>query len=40
MSPTHKQAISDSMKAYWATIPNMRKTNNESVKNVKRKKNM
>lgn len=22
MSETHKQAISDSMKAYWATIPN------------------
>ena len=40
MSPTHKQAISDSMKAYWATIPNMRKTNNESVKNVKREKDM
>ena len=30
MSETHKQAISDSMKAYWATIPNKPTENNKS----------
>ena len=29
MSDSHKQAISDAMKAYWATIP-YRSENNES----------
>ena len=30
MSETHKQAISDGMKAYWKTIPNRPIGNNES----------
>ena len=30
MSETHKQAISDGMKAYWASIPNKPNENNES----------
>ena len=30
MSETHKQAISDGMKAYWKTIPNRPIENNES----------
>ena len=30
LSDTHKQAISDSMKAYWATIPYRPTENNES----------
>ena len=29
-SETHKQAISDAMKAYWATIPYRPEDNNES----------
>lgn len=29
-SETHKQAISDAMKAYWATIPYRPDENNES----------
>ena len=29
-SETHKQAISDAMKAYWATIPYKDERNNES----------
>ena len=29
-SETHKQAISDAMKAYWATIPYRPSENNES----------
>ena len=33
MSETHKQAISDSMKAYWSTIPNKLFENNKS-KNI------
>lgn len=35
MSEAHKQAISDSMKAYWATIPNKPNENNESEKQFK-----
>lgn len=31
----HKQAISDGMKAYWATIPNKPNENNESEKQFK-----
>lgn len=30
MSDSHKQAISDAMKAYWATIPYRPSENNES----------
>ena len=30
MSDSHRQAISDSMKAYWSTIPNKPTENNES----------
>lgn len=30
MSETHKQAISDGMKAYWKTIPNRPTENNKS----------
>ena len=33
MSETHKQAISDGMKAYWSTIPNKPTENNESKNN-------
>ena len=29
-SETHKQAISDAMKAYWSTIPYKDERNNES----------
>ena len=29
-SDSHKQAISDAMKAYWSTIPYRDKENNES----------
>ena len=35
MSDSHKQAISDGMKAYWASIPNKpADENNESKNNV------
>ena len=30
LSDSHKQAISDGMRAYWATIPNNPSENNES----------
>ena len=30
LTDSHKQAISDSMKAYWATIPNKPTENNKS----------
>ena len=30
LSDSHKQAISDGMKAYWATIPNKPNENNKS----------
>ena len=30
LSDTHKQAISDAMKEYWATIPYRQKENNET----------
>ena len=32
LSDSHKQAISDGMKAYWATIPNMSTTENNKSK--------
>lgn len=35
LTDSHKQAISDSMKAYWATIPNKPNENNESEKQFK-----
>lgn len=33
LSDTHKKAISDGMKAYWSTIPNMPATENNKSKN-------
>ena len=33
MTDSHKQAISDSMRAYWATIPNKPTENNETKNN-------
>ena len=30
LTDNHKQAISDGMRAYWATIPNKPSENNES----------
>ena len=37
LSDSHKQAISDGMKAYWSTIPNMPTTkNNNDNKQVKK----
>lgn len=35
LTDSHKQAISDGMKAYWATIPNKPNENNESEKQFK-----
>lgn len=35
MSETHKQAISDSMKVFWATIPNKPSENNKSENQLK-----
>ena len=35
LTDDHKQAISDGMKAYWATIPNKPSENNESKNNSK-----
>lgn len=40
MSETHKQAISDSMKAYWATIPNKPTENNKSENQLDNETNM
>ena len=41
MSDSHKQAISDGMKAYWATIPNKpTENNNEIDKRQKHEANM
>ena len=40
MTDSHKQAISDSMKAYWATIPNKPAENNESKKDVSNETSM
>ncbi|NDW13522.1 hypothetical protein D0T50_11540 [Bacteroides sp. 214] len=31
MTDSHKQAISDSMRAYWETIPNKPENNNKSI---------
>ena len=35
LSDSHKQAIADSMRAYWKTIPNKPNENNESKNNSK-----
>ena len=35
LSDSHKQAIADSMRAYWKTIPNKPNENNESTNNSK-----
>lgn len=35
MSDSHKEAISNSLKAYWKTIPNKPNENNESINNSK-----
>lgn len=35
MSDSHKEAISNSMKVYWQTIPNKPNENNESINNSK-----
>ena len=40
MSETHKQAISDGMKAYWASIPNKPNENNESKTPLNNEKSM
>ena len=40
MSDSHKQAISDAMKAYWATIPYRPTENNESNNQRNDEKNM
>lgn len=41
MSDTHKQAISDGMKTYWATIPNApTENNNKNTKHLNNEKNM
>lgn len=40
MSDSHKEAISNSMKAYWATIPNKPQQENNDVNNLKDEKSM
>ena len=41
MSETHKQAISNGMKAYWSTIPNKpTDENNKSKNDVKNETNL
>lgn len=40
ISDTHKQAISNGMKAYWATVPNMPTGNNNESNNINHEKNM
>ncbi len=40
MSDSHRQAISDSMKAYWSTIPYMSTENNESETKATNEKSM
>ncbi len=40
MSDSHKQAISDGMKAYWAGIPNKPTENNESKNDVSNETSM
>mgnify|MGYP003484707861 FL=1 len=40
MSDSHKQAISDGMKAYWAGIPNKPTENNENINDVSNETSM
>lgn len=40
LTDSHKQAISDGMKAYWATIPNKPSENNKSENQIKNEENM
>ena len=40
LTDSHKQAISDSMKAYWATIPNKPSENNKSENLLKNETSM
>lgn len=40
LTDSHKQAISDSMKAYWATIPNKPTENNKSENQLDNETNM
>ena len=40
MSDSHKQAISDGMKAYWAGIPNKPSENNENKNDVSNETSM
>ena len=40
MSDSHKQAISDGMKAYWAGIPNKPTENNENKNEVSNETSM
>jgi len=40
MSDSHKQAISDGMKAYWAGIPNKPTENNENKNDVSNETSM
>lgn len=40
MSDSHREAISQSMKAYWATIPNKPNENNESTNQSRDEKSM
>ena len=40
LTDNHKQAISDGMRAYWATIPNKPNENNESKNPLNDEKSM
>lgn len=40
MTDTHKEAISNSMKAYWQTIPNKPTENNESINHFKNEESL
>lgn len=40
MSDTHKEAISNSMKTYWAAIPNKPNPNNTSINQLNNEKDM
>lgn len=40
LTDSHKQAISDGMKAYWATIPNKPSENNKSENQIKNETSM
>ena len=40
ISDTHKEAISNGMKAYWATVPNRPTENNNVSNNITHEKNM